>query len=146
MSLVINATQSALELKDYIMQHLTEEGYTITDLTQTLDQDVTADVDVVTLNTTQYVQSHPNTKAIIIDNYGITPFILANKQRHIICAMVSEEQSAKMTLRHNNTNTIVMGHETIGRLNALNCARSFLTSHYDGGRHQIRVDMLNELC
>lgn len=146
MSLVINATHAASQLKDYIIQHLTEEGYDITDLSTTLQQDADAPVDVVTANTTSYVQDHPNTKAIILDELGIAPFILANKHKHIICAMVSEEQSAKMTLRHNNTNVIVMGQETIGRLNALNCARSFLTSDYDGGRHQIRVDMLNELC
>lgn len=85
-------------------------------------------------------------RQLLLNKYGIAPFILANKQKNIIAATVSDEQSAKMTHRHNNTNVIVLGSEVVGKLNALNCVKAFLKAGYDAGRHQIRIDMLNSLC
>ena len=39
-----------------------------------------------------------------------------------------------------------MGAEIVGPEVAKNIANGFVNGHYDGGRHQIRVDMLNKMC
>ena len=41
---------------------------------------------------------------------------------------------------------ITMGSEIVGDTLAKNIAKEFVNGHYDGGRHQIRVDMLNKMC
>jgi len=59
---------------------------------------------------------------------------------------VSDERSAYMTRSHNNARMITMGAEIVGDTLAKNVAKEFVNGHYDGGRHQIRVDMLNKMC
>ncbi|CEW70980.1 MAG: RpiB/LacA/LacB family sugar-phosphate isomerase, partial [Streptococcus sp.] len=41
---------------------------------------------------------------------------------------------------------ITMGAQLVGDELAKNIAKGFVNGKYDGGRHQIRVDMLNKMC
>ena len=41
---------------------------------------------------------------------------------------------------------ITIGAKIVGKELAKNIVREFLKAKYDGGRHQIRVDMLNKMC
>ena len=50
-----------------------------------------------------------------------------------------------MTIGHNNTSVIALGSGIIGEKLAEIIVDSYLESEYDGGRHQIRVDMLNKM-
>ena len=54
--------------------------------------------------------------------------------------------SAYMTRGHNNSRMITMGAQLVGDELAKNIAKGFVNGKYDGGRHQIRVDMLNKMC
>ncbi|HJE00843.1 MAG TPA: RpiB/LacA/LacB family sugar-phosphate isomerase [Staphylococcus auricularis] len=143
MSIFIHSDQASQTLKQRIIDDLTAHDYEVIDLAIEQPSD---DITEITRAVTERVAAHSGSKGIIIDRYSIAPFILANKYKNIICAMISDEQSAKMTCRHNNTNAITLGSETVGILVALNCVRTFLQATYDGGRHQIRIDMLNHLC
>lgn len=80
---------------------------------------------------------------IAIDGYGVGSFIAATKHSGIVAAEVSDERSAYMTREHNNSRLITLGSEIIGKTLAKNICLEFLNASYDGGRHQIRVDMLN---
>jgi Ribose 5-phosphate isomerase RpiB len=51
-----------------------------------------------------------------------------------------------MTRRHNNARIITLGSEIVGVELAKSVAKAFVTADYDGGRHQVRVDMLNAMC
>ena len=51
-----------------------------------------------------------------------------------------------MTRRHNNARIISLGSELVGEGLAKSITKAFVESDYDGGRHQIRVDMLNAMC
>ena len=51
-----------------------------------------------------------------------------------------------MTRDHNNANVITMGSGVIGEDVACRIANRFCVAQYSGGRHQIRVDMLNKMC
>lgn len=83
---------------------------------------------------------------IIIDEYGAGSFMVANKVKGVVCAEVSDEHSARMTKEHNNANVISLGSGIVGKTLAKNIVMSFLNNNYSGGRHQIRVDMLNRLA
>ncbi|HEV9358139.1 TPA: RpiB/LacA/LacB family sugar-phosphate isomerase [Streptococcus pneumoniae] len=62
-----------------------------------------------------------------------------------VAAEVSDERSAYMTRGHNNSRMITMGAQLVGDELAKNIAKGFVNGKYDGGRHQIRVDMLNKM-
>ena len=82
---------------------------------------------------------------IVIDAYGAGPFMVATKIKGMVAAEVSDERSAYMTRGHNNSRMITMGAELVGDELAKNIAKGFVNGKYDGGRHQIRVDMLNKM-
>ncbi|HAQ2261052.1 TPA: galactose-6-phosphate isomerase subunit LacA, partial [Enterococcus faecium] len=53
---------------------------------------------------------------------------------------------AYMTRKHNNSRMITLGSKIVGDELALNIVKEFLQANYDGGRHQVRVDMLNKMA
>ena len=61
------------------------------------------------------------------------------------CAEVSDEHSAMMTRSHNNTSMIAMGSGIAGNKLAEAMVDAYLNEEYAGGRHQVRVDMLNKM-
>ncbi len=83
---------------------------------------------------------------IAFDGYGAGSFMVATKIKGIIAAEVSDERSAYMTREHNNSSIITIGSKIVGSELALNIVKEFLEASYDGGRHQIRVDMLNKMA
>ncbi|MFS0953002.1 RpiB/LacA/LacB family sugar-phosphate isomerase, partial [Enterococcus thailandicus] len=81
-----------------------------------------------------------------VDGYGVGSFISATKVKGMIAAVVSDERSAYMTREHNNSRMIALGSKIVGEELALSIVKEFLQATYAGGRHQVRVDMLNKMA
>jgi len=84
-------------------------------------------------------------KGIVICGTGIGISLAANKVRGIRCATVSEPVSARLSVEHNNANMIGFGARIIGEEEAKAIVDAFLTSEFQGGRHQTRVDMIMDI-
>jgi ribose 5-phosphate isomerase B len=69
--------------------------------------------------------------------------IVANKISGIRCAHVTDEFSAEMTRRHNDTNVIALGARITSIENIIKLVDIFLNTPFDGGRHAIRVEKIN---
>ena len=141
MAIVVGADLKGTRLKDVVKNFLVEEGFEVIDVTKD-GQDF---VDV-TLAVASEVNKDEQNLGIVIDAYGAGPFMVATKIKGMVAAEVSDERSAYMTRAHNNSRMITVGAEIVGDELAKNIAKSFVNGKYDGGRHQIRVDMLNKMC
>ena len=141
MAIVVGADLKGTRLKDVVKNFLVEEGFEVIDVTKD-GQDF---VDV-TLAVASEVNKDEQNLGIVIDAYGAGPFMVATKIKGMVAAEVSDERSAYMTRVHNNSRMITVGAEIVGDELAKNIAKSFVNGKYDGGRHQIRVDMLNKMC
>ena len=75
---------------------------------------------------------------------GIGMSIAANKRRGIRAAVLSDAFSAEMTRRHNDANVLCLGGRVIDAAKAVELARIFLATPFEGGRHAKRVAMLEE--
>ncbi|KDP12681.1 galactose-6-phosphate isomerase subunit LacA [Staphylococcus chromogenes MU 970] len=139
---VIGADQYGLALKDHIKTYLEENNYDVLDVTEKN----TSDFIDVTVAVAKEVQKDDSNLGIVIDEYGAGSFMVATKIKGMIAAEVSDERSAYMTRSHNNSKMITMGAALVGEKLAINIVKGFVEGHYDGGRHQIRVDMLNKMC
>ncbi|MCB4930906.1 galactose-6-phosphate isomerase subunit LacA, partial [Streptococcus mutans] len=115
---------------------------------EVLDVTERKDLDFVdsTLAVVHEVQKNDKNLGIAIDAYGAGSFMVATKVKGMIAAEVSDERSAYMTRGHNNARIITLGAEIVGDELAKNIVKDFVEAKYDGGRHQIRVDMLNKMC
>lgn len=84
-------------------------------------------------------------RGIVICGTGIGISLAANKVKGIRCALCGDPLSAELTRRHNDANMLAMGARIIGSELAKSIVRTFLTTPFEGGRHQRRVDMLTRL-
>ena len=141
MAIVVGADLKGTRLKDIVKNFLVEEGFEVIDVTKD-GQDF---VDV-TLAVASEVNKDEQNLGIVIDAYGAGSCMVATKIKGMVAAEVSDERSAYMTRGHNNSRMITVGAEIVGDELAKNIAKGFVNGKYDGGRHQIRVDMLNKMC
>ncbi|KGM37208.1 galactose-6-phosphate isomerase subunit LacA [Streptococcus sinensis] len=141
MAIIIGADAAGSKLKDVVKDFIVGENFEVIDVTKE-GQDF---IDV-TLAVAAEVNKQEENLGIVIDAYGAGPFMVATKIKGMVAAEVSDERSAYMTRGHNNSRMITMGAEIVGEGLAKNIAKGFVNGKYDGGRHQIRVDMLNKMC
>ena len=141
MAIVVGVDAAGIRLKEVVKEYLEAEGFQVVDVTEE-GQDF---VDV-TLAVAKEVKQAEDNLGIVIDAYGAGPFMVATKIKGMVAAEVSDERSAYMTRGHNNSRMITMGAQIVGDQLAKNIAKGFVNGKYDGGRHQIRVDMLNKMC
>ena len=83
-------------------------------------------------------------RGIVICTTGIGISIAANKVRGVRCALCSDSFSAEMTRRHNNANMLAMGAGMIGSNLAERITDVFLSTEFEGGRHERRVNKLED--
>jgi len=140
MKVILGSDVDGNELKDYIKNYLLENGYDV------IDKSENKDFVETTYSVAQTVLADDDSLGIVFDAYGAGSFIVATKIKGMIAAEVSDERSAYMTRGHNNARIITIGSKIVGIEVAKNIVKGFLTAGYDGGRHQIRVDMLNKMC
>ena len=84
-------------------------------------------------------------KGIVICGTGIGISLAANKVKGIRCAVCSEPCSARLSRQHNDTNMLAFGARIIGIEMAKMIVDAWLTAEFEGGRHQIRVDMIKAI-
>ena len=141
MTIIIGADAAGSKLKDVVKDYLVGESFEVVDVTEEGKDFVD-----VTLAVAAEVNKQEENLGIVIDAYGAGPFMVATKIKGMVAAEVTDERSAYMTRGHNNSRMITMGAEIVGEGLAKNIAKGFVNGKYDGGRHQIRVDMLNKMC
>ncbi|HEL0708686.1 TPA: galactose-6-phosphate isomerase subunit LacA [Streptococcus equi subsp. zooepidemicus] len=141
MAIILGADAHGNELKEVLKSFLQQEGFDVTDVT-----DIDKDFIDNTLAVAQAVNDKDANLGIMVDAYGAGPFMVATKLKGMIAAEVSDERSAYMTRGHNNARMITLGARIVGEELAKNIAKAFVVGSYDGGRHQIRVDMLNKMA
>ncbi|MBM7704063.1 ribose 5-phosphate isomerase B [Metabacillus iocasae] len=83
-------------------------------------------------------------KGILICGTGIGMSIAANKVKGVRCALVHDTFSAKATREHNDSNILAMGERVIGPGLARDIAKIWLTTDFEGGRHENRVNKIKQ--
>ena len=79
-------------------------------------------------------------RGILICGTGIGMSIAANKVMGVRCALVHDLFSAKATREHNDSNILAMGERVIGPGLAREIAKVWLTTPFEGGRHEKRIN------
>jgi ribose 5-phosphate isomerase B len=82
---------------------------------------------------------------ILLCGSGIGVCMTANRFKDIRAALCRDEDDAKMSRLHNNANVLCLsGRKTpIDQIKKI--ADVFLTTEFEGGRHQLRIDQFNNL-
>ena len=81
-------------------------------------------------------------RGVLVCGTGLGISMAANRHRHVRAAVVHDATSARLTRQHNNANVLCLGARLIGTDVAKDCLRVFLTTDFEGGRHENRVAKL----
>jgi galactose-6-phosphate isomerase len=138
MIIAIAANENGKILKDQVKTFLAEHHYEMLDRSS-------PDIFEATMNIVEAIKNKTADKGIVIDEYSVAPFMIANKNHGIICASVYDDYTSKMTRKHNATQIIALASAISAEKLACELALNFSESEYDGGRHQVRIDMLNKM-
>ena len=132
-----------LDLKTEIKKLLDEMGIDYIDYGTNSSQRV--DYPIFGVRAAKAVASGDCKKGIICCGTGVGIGIAANKIPGIRCVICSECYSAKLSRQHNNTNILSLGSRVVGVDLAKMIVQTWLTTAYEGGRHQGRIDLLTKL-
>ena len=82
---------------------------------------------------------------VLICGTGVGISLAANKVKGIRACVCSDPYTARLSKQHNNSNIIAFGARVIGVETAKMIVDEWLDAEYEGGRHQIRIDMITEI-
>ena len=141
--IAIGADHGGYALKEEIKKHLDEKGIEYRDFgTYSAESVDYAGIAYVTCGA---VVSGECEKAILCCGTGIGISMAANKVKGIRAACCSDYFSAKYTRLHNDANALCMGGRVIGPGAACELVDVFLSTEFEGGRHQRRVDQITAI-
>ena len=84
-------------------------------------------------------------RGIAICGSGIGISIALNRFSWVRAALVSDREAAELARQHNDANVLAFGERLIAAETAKQSVWKFLTTEFEGGRHQRRVDKLHKL-
>lgn len=91
-------------------------------------------------------ESSPHKKiGVLICGTGIGIGIAANRFEHVRCALCTDTYSAEMARKHNNANCISLGARRTSFDDCVAILEKFISTEFEGGRHQKRLDKINHL-
>jgi ribose 5-phosphate isomerase B len=128
------------ELKEYIKTWLEAKGYTFKDFgTYSADSCDYADFAHPLANAVEAGDCYPGI-AVCGSGQGIG--ITLNKHQGIRAALCWIPEIAHLARQHNDANVMVMPGRFIATDSAKECVETFLSTPFEGGRHQARIDAI----
>lgn len=142
MKVAIGADHAGFEEKENIKKTLDELGIEYVDLgTNSLDS-----VDYPNFGKAvgEAVAKGEAEQGIVVCGSGIGISIAANKVHGVRAALVWNEETAQLARQHNDANVLAIGARTTPAGTIPNIVKAWFNAKFEGGRHQRRVDLIEE--
>lgn len=143
MKIGIGNDHTAVAYKDAIKEHLEEQGHEVVDFgtnsTERFNYPVAGEA------VANAVVAGEVERGIVICGTGEGIGISANKVDGIRCCICSEPYSAKLSRQHNDSNMLAFGARVVGIEMAKMIVDAWMGAEFEGGRHQVRVDMIADI-
>ncbi|MGN0975274.1 MAG: ribose 5-phosphate isomerase B [Gemmiger sp.] len=143
MKIAIGNDHVAIEMKNEIKAYLQAKGIEVIDVGTNSPERF--NYPVSGYKVARMVADGKVDGGVLICGTGVGISLAANKVRGIRACVCSEPYSAKLSKQHNNTNIIAFGARVIGVETAKMIVDEWLNAEYEGGRHQVRIDMIAEI-
>lgn len=139
--IAVASDHAGVGLRSVVAETLGELGFDVLDLgtdgPESVDYPDFADKLAAALETGDV------TRGVLVCGTGIGISIAANRHKHVRAARCTSATDARLAREHNNANVLVLGERTTGQETARDCVRTFMTTAFEGGRHQRRVDKMS---
>lgn len=140
MKIAIGSDHAGFEYKEAIRAWLTDHGHEVRDFGTGSNAPV--DYPDYIRPTALAVAKGECERGIVLGGSGNGEAIVANKVQGIRCGLCWSEDTARLCRQHNNANMISIGQRMISRDLALRIVEIWLSTPFEGGRHQARIDKI----
>ena len=108
------------------------------------DSEESVDYPNFALNLIEKMKKDKESKGILICGTGNGMAITANRSKHIRAGLVFNAEITRLIRQHNNANILVFPGRFIDVHEALKCVDIFLSTKFEAGRHEKRLEMINK--
>lgn len=136
-TIAIASDHAGFDLKESLKAELAAKGFAALDLGTTNRDSV--DYPDFADRLAVAIKEGRARRGVLVCGTGIGIAMAANRHRHLRAAVCHDVSSARLSRLHNDANVLALGARLIGVEVAKDCLGAFLTTAYEGGRHDRRV-------
>jgi ribose 5-phosphate isomerase B len=138
MMIYIGSDHAGFQLKEALQAHVKGQGHSVVDLGTFSDVNK-VDYPDIAREVAEKVRDNKGSLGVLICGTGIGVAIAANKMNGIRAANVHDTTEARYARLHNDANVVTVGPRTTGVETAKDIVDTFLSTAFEGGRHEARV-------
>ena len=143
MRIAIGSDHGGVDQKDEVVKYLKSKGYEVVDVgTNSHDS---CHYPIFGAEVAKLVAKKDCDFGIVICTSGEGICIAANKIKGIRCGIGYNDEVSRLMRQHNDANVIAFGAKFMDTKDVIRRIEIFLSTEFEGGRHQTRVDMISEL-
>lgn len=141
--IAIGCDHGGYKLKEEIVRYLKEKDIEVKDFGAYSEDRV--DYPVFAKAVAESIVNKECERGILICRSGLGMAITANKFKGIRCVPCYNEETAKFSRMHNDSNILALGADYVTVNEAINIVRMWIATEFEGGRHQERLDIIKEI-
>ncbi len=141
MKIGIGSDHAGFQYKEQIRAHLQSLGHEVRDFGTNSEAPV--DYPLFIRPVAEAVARGECERGIVLGGSGNGEAMTANRVKGVRCALCWNVKSARLARHHNNANVISLGERMMSLKTALEIVDAWLTTPFDGGRHQRRIEEID---
>jgi ribose 5-phosphate isomerase B len=143
MRIALGSDHAGFELKEQVKDRLAAEGHEVVDV-GTFSEDST-DYPEHAAAGAKLVADGEAERGVLVCGSGVGVAIVANKVGGVRAVNAHDAEEAEMSRRHNDANVLALAGRRLEPSQAAAIVDTFLTTPFEGGRHERRVDQIRDL-
>jgi ribose 5-phosphate isomerase B len=141
--IIIGADHAGYALKEALKTWLTEHGIEVVDA-GTDSSERSVDYPDFAAQVARAVSNGLLRRGILICGTGVGMSIVANRFTGVRAALCRDEETARLSRMHNDANILVLAARQTDAETAIAILRIWLSTPFEGERHQRRLDKIRE--
>src|SRR6184192_3518023 len=142
MKISLGTDHAGFQYKEKVKTLLTSLGHEVKDFGTFSEEPV--DYPVFVRPAAEAVARGECERGIVFGGSGNGEQMVANKVHGIRCALCWSTTTARLARQHNNANMVSIGERVTGLEEVRDLVRVFLSTDFEGGRHQRRIDKIEQ--
>ena len=143
MKIAMGSDHAGFELKEAVKSQLEADGHEVEDVGTHSPE--STDYPPFAAKAAELVADGQAEKGVIVCGSGVGVSIVANKIDGIRAVNAHDPAEAEMSRRHNDANVVTLSGARLGADDARPIVETFLTTGFEGGRHERRVNEITEV-
>jgi ribose 5-phosphate isomerase B len=141
--IVVASDHAGFALKQALVAALRGRGESVEDLG--CDSEASVDYPVYAARVAERVSRGEAAHGVLVCGSGIGMSIVANRFRGVRAALCGDVRAAEMSRRHNDANVVCLAGRVVSPDDADAILRVFLATPFEGGRHERRVKLIDDV-